>query len=625
MSTVTTNNIKDLSGAIVIPVSQLSAAVDLASNLAASDSDVVIAGVPAKDLARRYGDRKSLLDYVTTTPVTDWADVFDAAFADPTLTNLYIPPGTYTLLRPVTTVKQSICIAGDRFHGNTRIVGNFADALFVEDTGVLWKNTFANITFENQYNGDAAACLKATFFESVFQGCQFTSKFGKGLWLLGNVYCVTNHIKENYFYGCKYGIYTQPGSTWKSTDAFVIDNYFWEGDGAKVSDVVANIFWEGPSGCTFRGNHPYGRASTAQFHFIGGTYVSLIDNFFEDLPNPRILIQGGNPCSYTITGNKFWGGDGTKLTTEGEQSCLIMLGFNLYNPAVFTFTGNMFQHGTNAVPIFSFRNGDAGIGGIKIEFDRSNVVSGGYSLATKTNGGSASSLVYHRIYSDHTEFFYNNTAQNLAPSSVAGSEFHQYNSGFGEGYHVLPSSTEWCAQNPKIVRNFSTDHTMLFSSGIPIRGTKKHQTYRVAPGESVIIRKDRTVANGYYFEFTNTIPMNGSNANGSFTIFPDGTLHMRHIVEEYAGLNYATNDTIDYAWSYPVESSVNCCVTGTALLSNWSSAVDARRYGTVAVAPSGSNGLRSGANIRVTVGDFISGDTGNTDRKGFVLNAVGKI
>lgn len=396
--------------------------------------------------------------------------------------NLDLVVGTRYITQQINAVPNGKVIKGLGGMGNAAVRGEFEGGVFENATGQWWKNKFINIGVQNASTSVNAAAIKGTMYQGRVEDCVITCFGGKGLHLLGNAYCVENVIEHNYFNGCKYGIYAESGSH-ANTDAWIVDNYFWRGSGSRETAIVNSIYCETPSGSTFRGNHFYGGSDDAMLRLFGGDNVSILDNYFEGSDNPRLKIQGGNPSTFTITGNKFWMGDGNKTDSLGDKSSIISFRFNLYNPCSISFSGNIFSGGVNEVPIFSMRNGDDGVSGIKISFDKSNVLRGSYSLADLAASGDADVPVLGRIDSNHSEFVYESTAQNESPTSFACSEFHQYDTGNAETFPVLASNTASVSWKPKIVHNLATTTEISLSSGATIENNR-----RIKPGEIAIIR-----------------------------------------------------------------------------------------------------------------------------------------
>lgn len=431
-------------------------------------------------------------DYTTSNNRDDY-ETIKACFLN-SESNIIVPEGNYHSRQSISNLLPAgRSLIGEVKHNNSIFSADVDGGVIENTTGQWWKNTFDNIVFDNRLTSTNAAGLKGTMYQCTIINCGFTSTGGKGLHLLGNAYCVENEIRSNYFNGCLHHIYAESGA-YSNTDAYVIDNYFWRGSGSREANTINHIYWENASGSTFRGNHPYGGASDAMFRFEGGVNVSLAGNYFEESNNPRVKISSGNPGSFTLVGNKFWRSDGNATMDNGDQSALISLNFNLYNRGVLTLAGNIFEGGTNNVPIFSMRNGSLGVSEVKIDFDESNIISGSYSLANLAASGSADVNVLGRIKTTHSEFYYQNTVQNFAVSSVACSEFHQYDTGNATTFMTLPNHTNWCQWFPKILRNFSDTTEISLSSGSTIENNRA-----IKPGEVVIIRA--VDSETYFIEF----------------------------------------------------------------------------------------------------------------------------
>jgi hypothetical protein len=403
----------------------------------------------------------------------DTAAIQAAVTACPTNGNVFFPPGTYLLTSSV-SIPQRISLTGYNRMGSA-IIGDF-DGPLITGSGQLWRNTIQNLSFRNNNAGTSAACVSATFYQASFRGNTFEAQNGYGVKLLGTAYCVENEIRENYFYQCKYGIHADNG-TFDNTDAFVVDNYFY-GNGYQTN----SIYWYLPSGTTFRGNHFYGGADRYFMELVGGSNVSVSDSYFETDDNPRVNLTSGNPGSYTFTGNKFSGGSGSTTDFNGDQSTLFSVSFNLFNPGKVTFSGNIFEGGTNSLPVFNLLNGGYdSTSNIAIQFNSDNVLNGSYALAI--SGASGSNTDKRIVVSDHVRFNYFSTDQSTSPSSVAGSEFFQEDSGFATGFPVLPNDKNWLNNKKLRINNISTAQTMQFSTGATggISGNKTPNPGYIAP------------------------------------------------------------------------------------------------------------------------------------------------
>lgn len=441
-------------------------------------------------------------------------------------------------------------LIGEVKHNNTIMSADVDGGVLENTSGQWWKNTFKNIVFDNRLTAANAAGLKGTMYQCTVINCGFTATGGKGLHLLGNAYCVENEIRRNYFNGCLYHIYAESGA-FANTDAYVVDNYFWKGTGSREADTVKHIYWENASGSTFRGNHPYGGASDSMFHFVGGINVRVEGSYFEESNNPRIKIESGNPGSFSLVGNSFWRGDGNATMDNGDKSALISLNFNLFNRGVVTLAGNTFEGGTNDVPVFSMRNGGDGLSNVKVQFDKSNIISGSYTLADLATSGTAEINVLGRIDSDHSEFVVENTTQNVSVASVACSEFHQYDTGNATTFMTLPNNTNWVDWKPKILRNFSTTTEINLSSGSAIANNRD-----IKPGEVVMIRA--TSPTDYYLEFLKEVTLKA-------TTYPTVTMDFGASVTDVPanGSVESNIDVFGYAFNNP-NTKLNCVMKGLA-------------------------------------------------------------
>ena len=126
-------------------------------------------------------------------------------------------------------------------------------------------------------------------------------------------------------------------------------------------------------------------------------------------------------------------------------------------------SGNNFNGGINAVPLFSFVNGDSSnTGGVTINFDRSNTISGHYSLLNNAVGGSVSDTI---IQCNHPEFYTFQSTQNYGFYGATGSEVFQSDTGSATSYPALPASNFWLTNKLLIINNVSLTTEISFSAG----------------------------------------------------------------------------------------------------------------------------------------------------------------
>lgn len=335
--------------------------------------------------------------------------------------------------------------------------------------------------------------MEGTFFRCNINYNQFTCRNtgAAAIRYVGKALMVDNKIKENYFYECYSGIDVYPSMSRDPTDQWIIDNGWWCGPDPlnPITDTCINM--PNASGCSFRGNHPFG-TSMREYFRIGGINVSVIDNFFEYMPNPRLYLIHGNPGSFTVTGNKFWSTptSDTGLTVDyrGEPSALISVVFNEYNYCNTTISGNLFTGGTQSLPVINVRNGGIlSTTNISVYVDKSNIFQGSYKLAVASNTATHLKMVQ----SDHPKFWLFYTDRTPSLTTLAFSELMYNNNAFAESFPTpFPSTTEWLFEKELIINNISTVNELVFSSTPP---TSFIGNVRLPPGKrGKIIRVDGT-------------------------------------------------------------------------------------------------------------------------------------
>jgi len=292
---------------------------------------------------------------------------------------VYFPqPSSSYLVTSSITLKTRVSLRGEAKFGSG-ILADFDGAIFI-GSGQLWRTSLTNLSLKNNNAGASAGCLKATFYQGEVKSCQFEAQDGFGIYLTGTAVCVENRISENYFYYCKQAIYS-PNDTNKNTDAYVVDNLFY-GTGS----VQSHIYWYNASGGLFRGNHFYGACGRYFMEMVLGENITISENYFESINNPRIYIQHGNPGAYVISGNKFWYGDGSLTDFNGNKSSLIELNLTAFVSNRTIITGNLFNGGINSLDIIrtNAAYGTNGFSSTVITLDASNSVRGSYLIGTNT-------------------------------------------------------------------------------------------------------------------------------------------------------------------------------------------------------------------------------------------------
>ncbi len=113
----------------------------LRADLASVISNVLVSGVKAKDLVRKYLDYVSVVDFGAVNDISvDSTAAFEAAFASlaPTGGTLYVPEGIYKVTRTL-YVPTGVSIVGDGYFSGGRVVEGktiyAASTIFCEHTG----------------------------------------------------------------------------------------------------------------------------------------------------------------------------------------------------------------------------------------------------------------------------------------------------------------------------------------------------------------------------------------------------------------------------------------------------------------------------------------------------------
>ncbi|MGI3474717.1 hypothetical protein ACRU1U_07145 [Providencia stuartii] len=369
---------------------------------------------------------------------------------------------------------------------------------FDETEPTLYDKTTANANNQNnnlwQCKIDSIAirsmlsnAMHITPYQCEFTNLGMSSPHGACIKIHDGGYQVENEISNNYFSSYKYGVQAAGGFR-NFTDNYLTDNYFW-------SNQVANsaIHCAVSSGSVYRGNHFYGGNHVdSMMHLVGGSNISVTENYFEGDVNARLWIDMGNPSSFIISNNKFWRGDGNIADSIGDISALIKISFNAHNPSQATFGTNIFEGGVNNVPVFSLLNGNiSNLYNSKVIFDNSNVLNGDYSLVTLARSGDAQ---YSGVIQVHqSQFIKFVSEQNGNFYSDACSEFVALDTGSEVSYPVLPTNPNWIKTREIIITNAAKSTELRFSSGAPISGYN-----HIKPRERVRVIYD-VGAKGYLF------------------------------------------------------------------------------------------------------------------------------
>jgi hypothetical protein len=370
------------------------------------------------------------------------------------------------------------------FHASEPTISDFTITAPDDQNNNLWNVTVQELIIKSE-NSNA---FHITPYQCLIQRCRITAPLGAGILFHDGGYQVENKIVNNYFNKCLIGI-SAPGGFRNATDEYIVDNYIFS-DGVMESGI--NIF--SSSGSLFRGNHFYGAASKEYLVLVGGINVSILDNYFEGMDNPRMRLEHGNPGSYSVVGNKFWLGQAFQLDYNGDDSTIIAVKFNLFNSGKSTFSGNVFEGGGvgGSIPVFNVLNGDYGDTALnQIMFDKSNMLNGSYTLAIKGASGSATHT--WMIQSDHIEFNTYTSVNDESYQNLSASYVTVQNTGSATSFSTLPNSTPWLRNKQMIINNTATTTSINFSAG---GGTTVTGLNPVPPGTKVSVT-ERT--SGVYF------------------------------------------------------------------------------------------------------------------------------
>ncbi|HCT1399449.1 TPA: hypothetical protein OTO79_002688 [Morganella morganii] len=349
----------------------------------------------------------------------------------------------------------------------------------------LWQCKIDSIAIRSMLSN----AMHITPYQCEFTNLGISSPNGACIKIHDGGYQVENAINNNYFSSYKYGVLA-PGGFRSFTDNYFLDNYFF-------ANQIANsgLYCAVSSGSVYRGNHFYGGNHVdSMMHLVGGSNISVTENYFESDVNARLWLDLGNPSSFVVANNRFWRGDGNAVDSKGDVSSIIKISFNEYNPSQATFGTNIFEGGVNDAPIFSLLNGSVNtLSRSKIIFDSSNALNGDYALFALAKSGTASYSGV--IETNKTNFIRFISQQNANFYSDACAEVIALDTGFDISRPQLPANAGWLRRKRLVITNAAKITELRFSAG----GTTQINGYNIIkPRERVQVIFDKETS-GYLF------------------------------------------------------------------------------------------------------------------------------
>ena len=320
-------------------------------------------------------------------------------------------------------------------------------------------NNVHNVSFYNAHvrsiNNNA---FHITPYQCKWESCFFRADNGTVFKIHDGGYQVENKWVDNYFFDFIIAVEASEGGDSrfrKMTDAFFKDNYYYD-NANDATEYALDIY--GGSGGLIDGDHYYGDYLVNMVR-TGGINLRIVNCYFEAMTQPRLYLQGGNPSGVTVSNCTFWRGDGAATNLNGDIAGLIEIRYSAFNRSVVTFSGNVFESGTNAAPIFIIKNGDDDNSTFhKVSFDKSNILNGSYSKATISVTGDATNT--WSIQSNHNELWEYFTADDANPWEKNCSEMLVEDSDEEIVYALLPSWSNWLG-NKEIIINMVGESTIL--------------------------------------------------------------------------------------------------------------------------------------------------------------------
>lgn len=301
-------------------------------------------------------------------------------------------------------------------------------------------------------------CFHMTPYQCKWSSCFFRADNGTVFKIHDGGYQVENKWEDNYFFDFIIAVEASEGGDSrfrKMTDAFFKDNYYYDNANPNT-EYALDIY--GGSGGLIDGDHYYGDYLVNMVR-TGGINLRIVNCYFEAMTQPRLYLQGGNPSGVTVSNCTFWRGDGSATNLNGDVAGLIEVRYSAFNRSMVTFSGNVFEGGTNAAPIFIIKNGDDDNSTFhKVSFDKSNILNGSYSKATISVTGDATNT--WSIQSDHNELWEYFTADDANPWEKNCSEIMVEDSENDIEYALLPTWSNWLG-NKEVIINMIGENTIL--------------------------------------------------------------------------------------------------------------------------------------------------------------------
>lgn len=358
------------------------------------------------------------------------------------------------------TLRSSLELIGvSRTYG---VVDYSAEPCFIDDTLTAPNeqgNNINNVSFYNMHvRSINSNCFHITPYQCTWKHCFFRANNGTVFKIHDGGYQVENKWVDNYFFDFIIAVEASEGGDSrfrKMTDAFFKDNYYYDNANAST-EYALDIY--GGSGGLIDGDHYYGDYLVNMVR-TGGINLRIVNCYFEAMTQPRLYLQAGNPSGVTVSNCTFWRGDGNETNLNGDAAGLVEVRYSPFNRSVVTFSGNVFEGGTNAVPIFIVKNGDDDNSTFhKVSFDKSNILNGSYSKATISVTGDATNT--WSIQSDHNELWEYFAADNANPWEKNCSEMMVEDSVDEIVYALLPTRSNWLG-NKEVIINMVGESTIL--------------------------------------------------------------------------------------------------------------------------------------------------------------------
>ena len=324
-------------------------------------------------------------------------------------------------------------------------------------------NNTRDVSFYNMYvRSINSNCFHMTPYQCSWERCFFRANNGYCFKIHDGGYQVENRWVDNYFFDFIIAVEASENGDSrfrKLTDSFFKDNYYYT-NANSGSQIALDIY--GGSGSLIDGDHYYGDYSVNMVRTFG-INVRIVNCYFESMVEPRLYLQAGNPSSVTVSNCAFWGGNGAVLNEDGDPSGLIEVRYSAFNRTHVTFSGNVFEAGSNEVPVFLVRNSnDEDSQYHKVSFDKSNILNGSYSKAAISVTGTATNT--WSIQSDHVEFWQYFIADDVNPSFANCSEIFIEDSANAIEYALLPTRSMWLGDKEIIINNIGTSTTLSLQS-----------------------------------------------------------------------------------------------------------------------------------------------------------------